>query len=230
MPSAPVDMMSHGATHCGAMCLAMMRTFTAPIERAASTYCDSFTASTCDRTTRLARGICTMPIAMMMFTRFVPRAAVMASASISVGIAMSASIMRCMALSTLPPYQPLMTPMTPPAPDPKATEANPTSSEMRAPAIMRLQRSRPISSVPSQWLEVGPSSLSRRFHSSGSHWVTIGPTTAMRTIITIISAPAAPSGFRVMKLDIALSGPSLRGRPSVRASLCCVAIPNSPVC
>ena len=138
IPSALVAMISHGATHCGAMCCHMIRRFTAPIARAASTYCASFTAKTCERTTRLARGICTMPMAMIMLIRFVPSAAVTAIASIRVGMDMSASINRCIALSTLPPYHPLITPITPPEPEPKATERKPTSSDMRAPDIMRL--------------------------------------------------------------------------------------------
>ncbi len=52
--------------------------------------------------------------------------------------------------STTPPKYPAIRPTDTPATVPMAVVTNPTNSEMRAPYRIRMNRSRPVPSVPSQ--------------------------------------------------------------------------------
>ena len=79
----------------------------------------------------------------MMVTRLGPSAATKARASKSCGNDNQTSTIVPMTVSTLPPRNPLARPAETPTTRLTRTAATPTSSEMRAPWMIRLSTSRP---------------------------------------------------------------------------------------
>ena len=112
------------------------------------------------RARRTKFGVSATPMARISLTSEPPSAVTMISASSRVGKAISMSAPRMMSVSTRPPERRRRCPAAPPARRPKTTEASPTSSDTRAPQMMRLRMSRPNSSVPSRWRSTAPGPLS----------------------------------------------------------------------
>src|SRR3990170_505171 len=80
------------------------------------------------------------------------------------------------------------------------TEISPVCSEMRDPKRIRVNRSRPRTSVPSQWRRLGGWSPSPGFITSGSYGVSSGATTAASTSATRITPPTvAPRERRSLR-------------------------------
>src|SRR5215470_3947140 len=99
---------------------------------------------------------------------------------------------RMMAWSTQRPKKPASRPQNEPASAASAVAARPTTREIRAPWSNRLKRSRPNSSVPSQWPGV-KGRASRRVVSmaSGSCGASAGATTAAIATRTTRQSPSS---------------------------------------
>src|SRR6266513_2965704 len=110
------------------------------------------------------------------------------------GKARKTSVVRMTASSGQPPKYPASSPT--PRLIAMARTRIPTLSEMRAPATIRLRRSRPRSSVPSGWRADGNWSFSSGAMRSGLAGVTAGPTTATRSSAATIEAPTHAAGVR----------------------------------
>ena len=120
-----------------------IRTEPMPIARAASMKSFSRRASTSARTTRAYRSQPVKPSTRMTVIRLGPSAATKARASRIWGKdhVMSTTVM--MTVSARPPTKPLIRPSVTPTSTLMTTASTPTSSEMRAPWMMRLRMSRP---------------------------------------------------------------------------------------
>src|SRR5213594_3714529 len=92
----------------------------------------------------------------MMVTRLGPRAATKASASRICGNDWLTSTTVPMAVSTMPPTNPLTSPAVTPMMRLTNTADTPTISEIRAPWTIRLSTSRPTWSVPSGYAALPP--------------------------------------------------------------------------
>ena len=127
-----------------------------------------------------------------------PSAVTMISASSKVGNAISMSAPRMTIVSTRPPRNPATMPRGTPTAKPKTTEARPTSSDTRAPQMIRLRRSRPNSSVPSQWPSTAPGPLRTAWENcaDGLRGAMSGAAAAMTIIATASSAPMPMGSHR----------------------------------
>src|SRR5262245_15592388 len=67
---------------------------------------------------------------------------------------------------------------------------------MRAPKRMRVATSRPIWSVPSQWVVLIPANRSRRFVSAKPYGVSTSAKMASSSITSTMTPPTVPSGLR----------------------------------
>ena len=72
------------------------------------------------------------------------------------GTASNTSAVRDRIVSTMPPKKPASRPTTSPIKTANPDATTPTNSEIRAPYIVRTNRSRPEASAPNQKLEFGP--------------------------------------------------------------------------
>ena len=97
-----------------------MRHGALPIARAASTKSSAFTASVVPRVNRTNTGVAEMPIAIIAFVRLGPRNAASAIARIRKGQASSASVIREISMSVLPPAYPASSPAGTPIKSPNA--------------------------------------------------------------------------------------------------------------
>src|SRR6266446_5270595 len=137
-------------------------------------------------------------MARISFTSEPPSAVTMISASNSVGNAMSMSAHRMMRVSTLPPRTPARMPSGTPSTKPKTTEARPTSSETRAPQMMRLKMSRPNSSVPRRCRSTTPGPLSTESENcaDGLSGAMRGAAAATTTMAAAIKSPMPMGSHR----------------------------------
>ena len=106
-------------------------------------------------------------MAMMTVTVPEPSAIAMAIASIRSGKACMNSMMRWLTMSNRPPRKPQARPQKDPSVVPSSTAAKATISEVRLPWMTRLSVSRPIWSVPNQWLSLGACCMLRKSVFSG---------------------------------------------------------------
>ncbi len=96
----------------------------------------------------------------MITVRLGPSTTASESASTMYGKASTASVNRARIVSITPPKYPAIRPTTTPATVPIAVVTKPTNREMRAPYRIRMNRSRPVPSLPSQKPAVpGPTGL-----------------------------------------------------------------------
>src|SRR5499433_1185824 len=132
-------------------------------------------------------------MASISFTSEPPSAVTMISASKSVGKAMSMSEPRMMSISTRPPVTPATMPSGTPRAKANATETSPTSSETRAPQMMRLSRSRPNSSVPKRCRSTapGPFSTASENWADGLSGAIRGAAAAITIMAAAIASPIA---------------------------------------
>ena len=137
----------------------------------------------------------------MTVTRLGPSAATKASVSRICGNdhVMSTTVM--MTVSARPPTKPLTRPSVTPTSTLITTASTPTSSEMRAPWMMRLRMSRPTWSVPSGYAALPPGAqtggVKRRMRLcvAGSCRVIHGAASAAPTTTSRISMPSSAAGL-----------------------------------
>ncbi len=144
-----------GAAMFGKTCRTMTRPWEAPSARDDSTNGNPITSSTAPRTTRANAGAITMPIAIIAFRRFGPSSPAITIASTSPGSANMRSTKRIRTLSSQPPKKPASRPSVTPSTKAMLTEITPTCSDTWAPWMMRASVSRPSSSVPIGWAQLG---------------------------------------------------------------------------
>src|SRR5690554_679685 len=165
---------------------------------AASTNCSCLRRRISLRMTRAIRGTRAMAIAIMALTMLGPVAAMMASARRMEGRAKSRSITRMIRVSSQPPTYPAIDPSASPASSERPVATSPTSSETRAPAMMRDSTSRPNSSAPStnRVLKLpstqrprGGSYLSQMLWATGSMGAIQGAKRAVSTRATTMKLP-----------------------------------------
>ena len=92
----------------------------------------------------------TTVMASMALNRLGPRAAARAMVSTREGTDSTMSVQRMMTVSTTPPTEPEKQPSTEPVMPDTGTTNRATATDWRLPYRIRLNRSRPTSSVPNQ--------------------------------------------------------------------------------
>ena len=137
----------------------------------------------------------TIAIASSAFVVLVPRTATSDIARTMPGKASTASTMRWITMSTHPPANPLTSPTSAPPSEPRAIARKPTYREILDPCRMRLNMSRPRSSVPKKWVELGAWNVSIEIP-IGSYGATYGADKAERASTAMTIAEAAPRGLR----------------------------------
>src|SRR5262249_52220668 len=177
---------------------AITRSWPLPSARAATMYSFSLMVRARLRARRTKFGMRAMPTATISFSSEPPSAVTMIRARSRVGKAISMSVQGMMAVPIGPPRTPATMPSGTPTQNPKTTEARPTSSETRAPQMMRLRRSRPNSSVPSRWPSASPGALSTAVAncSDGRKGARSGAAAATTTMIAARAMPTARGGER----------------------------------
>src|SRR5262245_55202047 len=163
---------------------------------AASTNRFCFADSTAPRTTRELPGMMTMAMASIALVVLGRSTDTMARARMSPGIVISASMIRCRMRSRRPSQYPDTSPTTIPTDVPMPTASSPTQSEMRLPKITRLSTSRPMSSVPKGWAQLGGASRISGCAARGSYGARTLAKIAVKTRMRIRPAEIIPSGFR----------------------------------
>jgi hypothetical protein len=110
-----------------------------------------------------------------------------------------------------------MTPKNPPMTSATQTEMIPTCNETRAPKTIREKVSRPSSSVPIRFVQLG-SSNRLCFCASGSNGAINGAASATATVSATITAPKIPIGFRHRFGNVQREPFARPARPSVKVS------------
>ena len=121
------------------------------------------------------------------------------------GKAIQASTNLCTPRSSLPPMNPEAPPTRTATTTLRAVAARPTVSEIRAPTISRVRRSRPNWSVPSRYSADGPCILSSMFTSSYGKRVRTSAKIATKIKINTIIPLIVPSGFSLTSLTKEIS-------------------------
>ena len=142
----------------------------------------------------------------------------MTIASTSPGKANMMSTPRISQASVLPPKNPAAMPKMAPISKAMKTETMPTCNETRAPKTMREKVSRPSSSVPIRFCQLGGR---RRLLScaSGSYGAISGAAMATMTVSSTTAAPTMPIGLRQRSGSRHQGRAGRPTRPSVSASV-----------
>src|SRR6185503_2358072 len=173
--------------------------------------------STCPRARRAYTAQVTAAIAMIALVRLGPSAPAMAIARMSAGNARKTSVRRMSASATRPPAYPAMRPTIVPSAPASATTTTPMTSEMREPYRMRLSRSRPSWSVPSQCSPDGGWRRDARSCESGSYGASSGAKTAPTTKRPMSASARTFSGSRRIGARVAMKE-RRRGRATARSA------------
>jgi hypothetical protein len=153
--------------------------------------CDIESASA--RTTRAIPVHDTIPITSRMLNRLGPSTDTSAIASSRPGSVSITSVKRIRMKSTVPPKNPAASPIATPMVSVTAIAAMPTSSEIRAPKMIRESTSRPSSSVPSRNNREGAAGSPKVAATArvGSCGAIIGARIATITRLATITPPAS---------------------------------------
>src|SRR5215208_3306888 len=162
---------------------------------------------------RAMLGANAMAIAMSALKALAPIAVTIRSANRSPGIVMTASTVRMIASSALPPMNAERVPITAPMPVPITVARTASRRVGRAPRRIRLRRSRPNWSVPSQKSGPGPRKRAVMWNCSGLYGAISGPTAAATIASTTSTRPMTPCGVRRSRLSASgILDPLVEGR------------------